>query len=397
MPSEIGARIHMHRQRAGMSRPVLAGLLDRSAEWLKKVEGGDLQPPRLPMLSRIAQVLHVDIGDLVVGLDIPEGSLSTGGHPALAAVRSAITHLPLGVDQAPQPIGHIAARVAAGWRIRHASPDHRTVLGGLLPSLIQDAQYTAHATTGPERRRAHAALAGVYCLTQMYVAYQPDAPLVWRVVDRAMLAAREADSPRALAAAAWLHVEAYREAGDWDTALSVGEQVIGYLQPTDEDLLGLLGALHAGVAVTAARAGSAGRAQRHLDQAERIARRVPGPQPQTWFAAPVVGHYAVAVALELRRPGEALQAARRLDPTTITSVPRRARHHLEVARAHWLRHQGRQALAELTAGASTAPETIAYSPVARRMVAEMVRDQGDRALRGQARDLALRMMMPLTG
>lgn len=395
MATEVGARIKMHRQRAGMSRPVLAGLLTRSPEWLKKIESGGLLPPRLPMLSRIAQVLHVDIADLVGGLDIPEGSLSTGGHPALPAVRAAIAHLPLRADQAPQPIGHIAARVAAGWRIRHASPDHRSVLGGLLPALIRDAQYTAHAATGAERRRAQAALAGVYCLTQMFVAYQPDAPLVWRVVDRAMLAAREADSPRAIAAAAWLHVEAYREAGDWDTALAVADQVIGYLAPSDDDLLGLLGALHAGAAVTAARAGSAGRAQRHLDQAERIARRTVGTQPQTWFSAPIVGHYAVAVSLELRRPGEALQAAKRVDPATITSVPRRARHHLEVARAHWLRHQGRDALGELTAGASTAPETIAYSPIARRMVAEMIRDQSDLGLRRDARDLALRMMMPL--
>jgi hypothetical protein len=349
------------------------------------------------MLSRIATVLHCDIGDLVGGLEIPEGSLSTGGHPALPAVRAAITHLPLDRDRPPQPVGYISARVAAGWRIRHASPDHRTVLGGLLPDLIRDAQYTAHLATATERRRAHVTLSAMYCLTQMYVAYQPDAPLVWRVVDRAMLAAREADDPRAIAAAAWLHGEAYRESGDWDTALTVVEQVIGYVDPVDDDLLGLVGALHAGAAVTAARAGSSGRAMRHLDQAERIARQLRGPaQPQTWFGPPLVGHYAVSVALELRRPGEALQAARRLDPATITSTPRRARHHLEVARAHWLRHQGPEALGELEAGASAAPETVAYSPVARRMVAEMVRDRTDRHTRRGARDLALRMMMPIT-
>ncbi|MEU2014030.1 helix-turn-helix transcriptional regulator, partial [Nocardia sp. NPDC019302] len=56
----MGARIRRHRERAGMSRPVLAGLVGRSAEWLKAVENGRLQSPRLPMLLRIARALELD-------------------------------------------------------------------------------------------------------------------------------------------------------------------------------------------------------------------------------------------------------------------------------------------------------------------------------------------------
>lgn len=36
----IGRRIKSRRERVGMSRPVLAGLIGKSAEWLKAVENG---------------------------------------------------------------------------------------------------------------------------------------------------------------------------------------------------------------------------------------------------------------------------------------------------------------------------------------------------------------------
>jgi hypothetical protein len=42
-----------------MSRPVIGGLVGRSAEWVKAVETGRLQVPRLPMLLKIAQALDV--------------------------------------------------------------------------------------------------------------------------------------------------------------------------------------------------------------------------------------------------------------------------------------------------------------------------------------------------
>lgn len=56
----VGKRIKLHRERAGMSRSVLAGLIGRSAEWVKSVESCRLQTPRLAMLLKIAQVLGLD-------------------------------------------------------------------------------------------------------------------------------------------------------------------------------------------------------------------------------------------------------------------------------------------------------------------------------------------------
>src|ERR1022692_3221045 len=46
-----GERIQILRERKGLSRPVLAGLVGMSASWLKGIEQGRRLPPRLPVLA----------------------------------------------------------------------------------------------------------------------------------------------------------------------------------------------------------------------------------------------------------------------------------------------------------------------------------------------------------
>jgi transcriptional regulator with XRE-family HTH domain len=71
-----GQRIQILRERKGLSRPALAGLLGMSAEWLKAVETGRLQTPRLPVLVRIGAVLRIrDVADLA-GADMGIGDAS---------------------------------------------------------------------------------------------------------------------------------------------------------------------------------------------------------------------------------------------------------------------------------------------------------------------------------
>lgn len=54
-----GERIEILRERRGLSRPVLAGLVGMSASWLKGIERGTRLPPRLPMLVKLAEALAV--------------------------------------------------------------------------------------------------------------------------------------------------------------------------------------------------------------------------------------------------------------------------------------------------------------------------------------------------
>src|SRR5690606_11011533 len=147
----------------------------------------------------------------------------------------------------PQPLEHLAARLNTAWRARHAATDHRTVIGGLLPDLIRDAQTATRAYTGTRQRPSYTLLADVLGLAQMFLAYQPCADLLWRTVDRAILAAQESGDPAALAGAVWFAAQAHRDAGDWDTAMALTVDAIEAIRPVlpdgPDDLLALWGAL----------------------------------------------------------------------------------------------------------------------------------------------------------
>src|ERR1035437_2109221 len=68
-----GERIQILRERRGLTRAVLAGLVGMSASWLKGIERGTRLPPRLPPLGKLAEALAV--GDLAVlaGTDMDLG------------------------------------------------------------------------------------------------------------------------------------------------------------------------------------------------------------------------------------------------------------------------------------------------------------------------------------
>ncbi|NKE55413.1 helix-turn-helix transcriptional regulator [Lentzea sp. PSKA42] len=376
----IGQRIKWARERAGMSRRVLGDLVGRSAEWVKAVENGRLQAPRLPMLLRIAHALGVqDLADLTGnGHAVPVTVFAGERHAALTAVQAALTDYHLITDATPPSVPHLAVRLEQAWQIRHASPDHRTQLGSLLPGLIRDAQRAVRTIRGEERRDARRVLAGVYRLADFYCAYQPAPELVWLVADRAMHEALEADDPLAIGGGAWAKVQALRDAGRWDEALDVAAFGTRELEPylnSGDEWRGMWGALNAEVAYVHARRGRHGQAWEAWELADRVAQQLPlgYRHTQSSFSRSVMGAHATTLGVELRRPAEALRASDRTDPDTIVSVPRRARHLIEVARAHDQRGDKHAVWALLNRSERTAPETIKYNGFAREMLLELRR------------------------
>ncbi|MFD1045425.1 helix-turn-helix domain-containing protein [Kibdelosporangium lantanae] len=373
----VGQRIQYFRNRAGMSRPILAGLVGKSAEWLKGVENGRLQTPRLTVLLLIARALELDdLSDLTGdGIAVPVRVFAGERHTALSAVQAALTDyriFPTSVS--PLSVNHLALRLQQAWTVRHSSSDHRTQLGALLPDLIRDAQ-TAVRTVGEEdRRAAHRVLAGVYRLTDFYVAYQPAPELVWMVADRALMEAELADDPYAIAGGAWAMVQALREAGRWDEAVHLAtdsaRQLALHLDGRPDDWRGMWGALQAEIAYIHARRGRHGDAWAYWERADEVAQRL-GPgfrHVQTSFSQPVMKAHATTLGVELLRSGEALRAANAFDPETIVSLARRSRHLIEVARAHHQRDEGASVLALLSNAEQVASETIKYNGYARDML-----------------------------
>ncbi|MDE3720381.1 helix-turn-helix domain-containing protein [Nocardiopsis sp. N85] len=391
----FGTRLRLHRTRRGMTREVLGGMVGRSASWVKALETGRLGTPKLPLLLKLAEALRVrDLAALTGARSIPVEPFSGPGHRRLPAVRAAINvFIPL-TDRPPPTLPHLRSRLRGAWRARHAAPDHREVLGALLPGLIEDAQAAVHGADGEsDRRAARAALSEVYSLAQFFIAYQPAQSLLWRVCERAVVTARESDDPRALGIAAWLMTQAHRDAGDWDAADAVAEGALAHLgtritERDSDELLSLWGALQFEAGYTAARRGEGGTAWQRWDTARRVAERLPAGfyHPVTSFSKAIMGAHAVTVAVELRNGGEGVRQAMRSEAHVIPSRPRRARHRIEQARAH--RSDGREgeALRLLAQAHATAPETVRYNGHARAMIIEGLRSREHRAAAGALAD-----------
>ncbi len=300
------------------------------------------------------------------------------GHAALPQVRAAINDYALTAGSAPPNPAHLRARLARAWAARHSAPDHRTVLGALLPDLLRDSQHLVRATHGQRRRDANALLAEAFSLSQFYLAYQPATDLLWRVAERGMLAAQESEDPAAIAGAAWLLAQAHRDAGDWDAADHVNLETLHMLEALapkpDVNLRAITGALYFEAGYTAARAGRSGDAWHYWDKAKQVADHLPAVyyHPMTSFSRVIMGAHAVTVDVELRRGGESVRQARRARAALIPSQPRRGRHLIEVARAYHLDNDMDSALHTLEDAYTTAPETIRYNGYARRIVLELL-------------------------
>jgi hypothetical protein len=281
-------------------------------------------------------------------------------------------------------VAELAGQLAAAWRDWHTLPANRTAVTRRLPSLIAELE---DATVVLEDRAAHAALASAYCLAQ-HLAVDITGPEIGRVlVDRAARAAKLADDPVSLAIGAWSYGHVLRGL-DADGALRIVSAAADELErhmTDDADTAGLLGSLHLHCAVSAAHQGEDGAAWRFRDLAERISRRLPADysHPVTAFGQANVAIHGVSIASLLRRTGEAVQRATRIDADSVPSRERRGRLFGEIAEGHMERREFADALRFLERAYRTSPEATPFSPLTRGVAVELVR-----SARGPVKDAA---------
>ena len=402
-----GERIQILRERKGLTRPVLAGLVGMSPGWLKGIERGTRLPPRLPLLVKLAEALAV--GDVAVlagtdmdlgGASVPVDSFARIPHDAVPAIREAVRDPMLVVPAGEVPdVAALASRTADAWVTWHQSSDHRTDVGRVLPRLVTDARIAARTAQGQDRQTANAVLTDVYALVQHEVVWASENELGVTAADRAMSAAQDADDPLALAGAAWTLGMVQRSAGDTEGALTLVSEAAALLEPrlengTDE-LRAMFGALQLHAATTAARAGREGDAWRHWDIADAMARRLDGYyHPWTMFGSANVKLHAVSLSADLSRSGEAQGHAEQIDPEEIPSRERRGRLGVEMARAYHQRRDYSATVHWLEMAFATSRDSVQYSPTARQMAADAV-DHGGPLISRRARSLAGSIGLPL--
>lgn len=404
---KTGQRIQVIRERKGMSRPVLAGLVGRSPEWLKGIESGRRLPPRLPMLVKLAEVLAV--GDVAVlagtdmdlgGVAIPVSSFARIPHEAIPAIREAARNPLLTVPEGPVDLDALRTRIIAAWRTWHTSATHRTDVGRVLPSLIIDVRAAARTAEGRQRREANALLSDLWALVQHEIVWASEPEFIWVVADRAMSAAQEADEPLALAGAAWTMAIVQRSGSDADGALMLaqdaGELLRPYLEDGTDELRAMYGALQLHAATTAARAGRAGDAWRYWDEGDAVTRRLPSGYHHWWtmFGVSNVELYAVSISTDLSKSSTAMEQAERINPDTIPSRERRSRLMVEIARTYHQRRDFTSSLHWLEEAYAISHDSVHYSPTGRQMASEIA-DQGGALVERRAREFAARLGLPL--
>lgn len=396
-PGEMttGELIRFHRERRGMSRPVLSGLVGRSSDWLKKIENGDRELRSLPMLFRLAQALRLEDVSALTGADaaLPVDRWGKVSHPAVPAFREAV-HASIFRRAGYEPDGtrELAGRVRQAWDTWHTSRHQRTEIGTALPDLLAACHAAARGTEGAERRRAYAVMAEAYALAQQFAAHTTEPELYWLTVDRARMAAEESDDPVLLAAAAWIIGNGLRESGHTEEALRLVSEAADTLRPrleTGPDVLrGTFGALCLHAAVTSAKEGREGDAWRWWDEADSLARKMPGyAHPWTMFGTGNVAVHAVTIGVDLHTPGAALRRASETVPESIPSVERRSRLFLDAARSEHARKEPAGALHYLRRAFQESPEAVRYVPSGRALAAELARS-APRPLRSEAAELA---------
>lgn len=388
---ETGRRVEQLRRSAGLSRERLAALADISPTLVKFIETGR-RPLTLRTAQRIAPFLGVrDLGELfgpTVQLSLDERP----SHPSVPEVRRALTAWHLHVDGEPVTVEYLRGAVDSAWRTWHTSRHQRSEAGAVLPSLIDQAARAARLHQGDTRRDAQALLAETYHLAQAYLAWHGDRELMWLTVDRGMSAALDADQPLPIAGATWYAAHLLRAVGRSEEALARLDEARALITPRLGDgpleYPAMLADLWLCSALTRARNADQG-AWADWAAAEEVIRQLPDGYVHPWTrVGPVLlDVYAVMLAVDLGDPDEAQRRARNLDPASIPSTERRARHYIELARGTDIDGSREATLHLLSRGAAVSAETVRYSPIARDMVDRLV-TQGPAAIRDDAENLA---------
>jgi len=373
----IGERIGMYRRRRGLSQLRLGGLINRSEDWVSKVERGEIPIDRLSVLISVAGALQVTLADLLRDHRHPRDN-GQGEHHLVVAMRQTLIRLPTLAGGAPRPLEVLAADLDAVNDLRQGA--NYTQALAAMPKLLTDLQ-TAAAALGDDHRTMHL-LGQAYGLAAILMSRFARHDLAWIAADRAVTLGERTGRPDDQAHAAFRLSHVLLGAGRLDEAIQVAEAGLTRSRPhlRAPRVRCLAGAMHLPMAIAAARKGDRGGAFEALDEAtartvDPASKRVVIPRDlaaTTQYGPANVQIHQVSVAVDLGDAGDALRIAERI-PLGEVSDNRRSRHLIDVALAHNYRRDTEGMVAALLESERLAREQIVHFPLVREMVYDAVR------------------------
>lgn len=380
----IGERIAWYRQRRGMSQEVLAGLVDRTADWLSKIENNRIDLDRLSVLQSLASALDVTVGDLIGEPLLLNWSADSDRstvpalHTALMDYRQIAPLLGGAPGGKPPALDALARNVGRVW---DAYQDSRYgYVTSRLPSLLAEAQSAGRAYTGEGRERAKSLLAMTHQAAAVILTKLGETDLAWIAADRGLVTAQDSGNPVVVGSLFRSVTHSLLSNGRYAEAVQLTQDAATYLQPglanATPEYLSIYGTLFLAGSMAAARNEDRASARTFLAEADDSARRLGSDANHLWtaFGPTNVAIHRVSTAVELGDLQVAVDLGPRVDVSALP-VERRIRHRIEVARAYSAWNRRDEALTILLDAEQDAPEQIRHHFISRQLVLRWIRQQ----------------------
>lgn len=378
----LGERIAWYRKRRGLSQEVLAGFVDRTTDWLSKVENGRISLDRVSVIRQIADALDVSLGDLLGEPSLAEWTPDSGRR-TIPAVRAALMDYRQVMQLQPadgeaRSLDALKTDLADLWSAyqdsRFAYVTHR------VPDVLADIQLAVDQLDGEEKERALSFLALTYQVIGTTLTKVGEVDLSWIASDRGLVLARQSGRPMIVGSLLRSVTHSLLATGRFREAVALTKDALGLLEDDmrapSATLASVYGALLLAGSMASARAEDRSTTKEFLDEATRIASRIGSDRNELWtaFGPTNVAIHRVSTAMELGDVQQAIHLAPQVDASGLPTE-RRVRHSLEVARAFSSWNKRDDALATILDAEQMAPEQVRYHFLSRHLVQTWIRQE----------------------
>lgn len=375
----VGQRVARARRRRGLSQAVLAGLVGRSESWLSQVERGKHGIDSHSVLTRLAEVLRVDIEEITGPGD--SGEAGRHAYPAASVIEQAMMgYGASGRREEPEQevsLGYLRAKARSAYQGYQATRYDAT--GSLLPGLIRDME-AATRIADAASPAACEVRALVYDTAAALLSRVGEPILAWAAADRAMSAAEYSGDPLLAAAAAWRlsYVITGRKHPQQalNLAMTAAVTLERAMRAPSPDQLSVYGALHLAAATAAAASYDRATTETLLATARGIADRTGEVNHMgTAFGRVNVAIHAISASLRLGDARAAVETGEALDATAMPAalVGRRTQVNLDLARAYAMCRKDAAAVNLLLAAERLSPQLVRYDQATREVLTELLR------------------------
>ncbi|SHJ58558.1 Transcriptional regulator, contains XRE-family HTH domain [Nocardiopsis flavescens] len=342
----LGVRLAQLRRVADLTQEGLAERSGVSVDVVRKLEQQRKHSARLPTLHALATGLGVELTTL---LGDPPAVPSNGDAepPQLVALRRAIMP-PLFAPPAPRDAAEslslplLRAEVSDGWSLYHGAQFGRLL--DVLPGIIADARLAAAVGSGHSRAEGEHALGKALQLAGHLAIRLGKTDLALASLERAAGAADNSGdpllAPMVFGSVAWAYQRQNRLDDAGNLVIHAADGVEREVGTDTAASLRVWGGLVMSGATSAARSGDYEQAKDMMATAEQQARRLPKlPPPRDGRSVSIFSRSSVRIervrlAVQHKRPDEALELAKGMRLSADTPPSWRTWLLLDVARAY---------------------------------------------------------------